>query len=72
MIDKQSEDHQNRKSSLVMWIFLGIIAYFLLTEHWAHIVPYLPWLFLFACPLLHIFMHGHHGSHDDHPQRKDE
>jgi hypothetical protein len=22
----------------------------------------LPWLFLLACPFLHLFMHGRHGS----------
>lgn len=50
------------RGNVVMWIFLAFIAYFLITEHWAHIVPYLPWLILLACPLLHIFMHGGHGQ----------
>jgi hypothetical protein len=61
-----------KRSNLTMWAFLVFIAYFLITEHWAHIVPFLPWLILLACPLMHIFMHGGHdhgsghGSHDDH------
>lgn len=67
-----------------MWIFLGFIAYFLITEHWAHIIPYLPWLILLACPLLHVFMHGGHGhgssheghdshsTHDTHSHHKEE
>lgn len=46
--------------------FLGIAAYFLITEHWAHVVPWLPYLFLLACPLLHIFMHRGHGGHSGH------
>ena len=47
--------------------FLLIATYFLWTEHRAHLagaLVYLPWLFLLACPLLHIFMHGNHGGHD--------
>ena len=38
--------------------FLAIAGYFLVTEHWAHITPFLPWLLLLACPLMHFFMHG--------------
>jgi hypothetical protein len=45
---------------------LAIAAYFLIAEHWAHVVPWLPWLFLIACPLLHIFMHRGHGGHGSH------
>lgn len=41
----------------------GVAAYFLLTEHLAHVVGALPFLLLLACPLMHIFMHGGHGGH---------
>jgi len=44
--------------------FILIAGYFLWTEHSAHIqlaVPYLPYLLLLVCPLLHVFMHGGHG-----------
>ena len=40
----------------------GVAAYFLLTEHLAHVVGALPFLLLLACPLMHIFMHGGHGQ----------
>ena len=39
----------------------GIAAYFLLTEHLAHVIGALPILLLLACPLMHVFMHGGHG-----------
>ena len=70
MNDQQTRDSQHKKNNLVMWIFLGIILYFLMTEHWAHIVPYLPWLLLAACPLMHLIMHGGHGhgGHDRHKE----
>ncbi len=44
----------------------GIAGYFLLTEHLAHVVGVLPYLFLLACPLMHVFMHGGHGGHGHH------
>ena len=48
----------------------GVAAYFLLTEHLAHVVGALPFLLLLACPLMHIFMHGGHGGHGGHGQSK--
>jgi hypothetical protein len=50
----------------VFWGFILIIAYFLVTEHRAHVVPYLPLLLLLACPLMHLFhRHGRHGREDE-------
>jgi hypothetical protein len=49
------------------WVLVGFVAiaaYFLLTEHRAHAIQLLPFLFLLACPLMHM-LHGHdgHGGH---------
>lgn len=44
-------------------VFGAITAYFLLTEHLAHVVGALPLLILLACPLMHVFMHRDHGHH---------
>jgi hypothetical protein len=50
-------------------LVLGAVAgYFLVTEHLAHLAGALPYLFLLACPLMHVFMHhghghGHQGGH---------
>lgn len=55
------------------WIlaaFLAIAAFFLFTEHRAHLLGALPFLLLLACPLMHLFMHhGHHGGQDDNSDR---
>jgi hypothetical protein len=51
------------RANIVLLGFLAIAGYFLVTEHWAHIIPFLPWLLLLACPLMHFFMHGGHGGH---------
>jgi hypothetical protein len=59
-------------AGIALIAFLAIAGYFLWTEHQAHVwalVPYLPWLLLLACPLLHLFMHGGHGGHGDHQSR---
>jgi hypothetical protein len=50
--------------------FLAIAAFFLLTEHTAHVLGALPWLLLAACPLMHLFMH-HGGSKHDHSVHPD-
>ena len=43
--------------------FLLIAGYFLITEHRAHVIEFLPFVLLAACPLLHFFHgHGSHGS----------
>jgi len=47
----------------VFWCFVAIAAFFLLTEHTAHVLGALPYLLLAACPLMHIFMHHGHGHH---------
>jgi hypothetical protein len=50
-------------TGLVTIGFLVIGAFFLIAEHRAHVIPWLPWLILLACPLLHVFMHGGNGGH---------
>ena len=53
----------------VFWGFLLIAAYFLITEHRAHVFQFLPFLLLLACPLLHFF-HGHGGHGTDEKQKE--
>ena len=50
---------------LVLFAFLAIVAFFLVTEHRAHLFGILPYLLVLACPLLHWLMHGGHGGHDE-------
>lgn len=50
----------------IFLIFLVIAAFYLLTEHTAHVLGALPYALLFLCPLLHLFMHGGHGDHAGH------
>ncbi len=54
------------------WILLGFLAvgaFFLFTEHRAHLLGFLPYAILLACPLMHM-LHGHgHGRHRDENDR---
>ncbi len=47
----------------VLYATIGIIAYFLITEHLAHLAGFLPFSLLFICIFMHLFMHGGHGGH---------
>jgi len=53
------------KANMALIIFLLIGAYFLVTEHRAHLTRWVsywwPYVLLLACPLIHLFMHGGHG-----------
>jgi len=51
---------------LVFLAFLTIAAFYLITEHTAHVFGALPYILLLLCPLLHLFMHSGHGDHVGH------
>jgi len=57
------------KANGVLVGFLAIAAFFLIAEHKAHVLPFLPFVLLLACPLMHVFMHRGHSDHDDHDHR---
>lgn len=65
-------------TGLALLAFLGIAAFFLITEHTAHFFGILPFALLLLCPLLHLFMHSGHdkhgdqGGHADHRQPSEE
>ena len=64
-----TEVNSNALSPRAKWafaVFAIIGGVFLFAEHRAHVLPYLPWLILLACPLMHFFMHGRRGGHGGH------
>lgn len=54
---------------VVLVLVLAGVSYYLLTEHRAHLAVALPYLILLACPLMHIFGHGHAHS-ETKPEEK--
>ena len=66
--NQRKQPRLHSRPRLVLLGFAGVAAFFLLSEHRAHLIGWLPWLILLACPLMHVFMHRGHGkghSHDD-------
>ena len=66
-------------AGIALCVALAVAGFYLLTEHTAHVFGALPYLFILAWPLMHLFMHhGHHGhgghstsgGNDDEPRRQ--
>ena len=51
----------NLRVRRVFPVFVVLAAVLLIAEHRLHVLGYLPWLILLACPLMHVFMHRGHG-----------
>jgi hypothetical protein len=76
MAEHSQENHPSGGRGYGRWAFWGfllIAGYFLITEHRAHVIQFLPFLLVLACPLLHFFHghggHGGHGSGDEKDKR---
>lgn len=52
-----------RRARWALWGFLAVAAFFLWSEHRAHVMGLLPYLLLLACPIMHLFHHHGHGHH---------
>jgi hypothetical protein len=65
------DKHKGLIGCLLSWkgvlfiLALAAISYYLLTVHKEHLAVALPYFFLLACPLMHIFGHGKHGHEKD-------
>jgi len=72
--DRSDTHDTNKLRTISRYVFFGFVAvagYFLLMEHRAHVIPFLPLLLLGACLLMHMFHHGahNHGSEKDSERR---
>lgn len=56
----------------ILLVFLAMAAFYLFTEHRAHLFGALPFLLLLACPLMHLFMHHGHGAHGGHDEKSEK
>ena len=64
-------------AGLTLLAAAAVGGFYLVTEHTAHLFGVLPYLFILACPLMHMFMHhghGHGGRGHQHgqPRRNDD
>ena len=62
----EQSNSRNLLRGLTIAAFGAGLAYLFFGEHRVHLLGYLPFLFLLACPLLHMTMHGGHGGHGGH------
>ena len=80
-MDNGHKDSNNSRVNLALAGFIAIAAFFLVTEHKAHllgllgehkvhILGALPYLLLLLCPLMHLFMHGGGHGHHDHDKKE--
>ncbi|MGE3702551.1 MAG: DUF2933 domain-containing protein [Hyphomicrobiaceae bacterium] len=52
------------RANLVLLVFLGVGGFYLVSEHWAHLLGAGPLLLLLGlCIGMHFFMHRGHGEH---------
>ncbi len=66
--DSRAPSFWRRPAGMALATAALIAGFYLLREHWGHILGYWPYLLLLACPLMHL-MHGHgHGGHARHRQ----
>jgi hypothetical protein len=67
---------QRMTRRIVFWVFIAAAAFYLISEHRAHLLGalvYLPLLLLLACPFMHFGMHGGHGhSHSSAPSNPEQ
>jgi len=71
MNPEHHSQQQPAPESRFKWVLIAfalIAGYFLITEHRAHVIEYLPIGLLLACLLLHGFMHSGHGKLGGHGQ----
>ena len=60
-------------AGLTLLVAAAVGGFLLFTEHRAHVLGVLPYAFLLACPLMHMFMHhGHHRGGHGHTERTDD
>lgn len=61
--NKERQGSWRSPRRLGLLVFLGAAAFFLLTEHKAHVLGALPFIILLLCAGMHFFMHTGHDSH---------
>jgi Protein of unknown function (DUF2933) len=67
--DRNQPSFWQRSTQMALVTAALIASFYLLREHWGHVLGLWPYLLLLACPLMHL-MHGHgghgHGTHAGH------
>ena len=54
----------SKRTAFICLFVVLVAAGLFVTGHGPHVIGYLPYLVLLACPLMHIFMHHGHQRRD--------
>lgn len=63
---RQANPNWSRINQWLLWIGLAAAVAWLFFRHNEHLMQLLPFLVVLACPLMHVFGHGSHGTHHQH------
>ena len=69
-----NEEFSDRSSRFLRWTIwtAGAVALaYLVAEHRPHLLGWIPYLIILACPLTHLFMHRRHGGHEGRHDAQD-
>lgn len=58
-------------AGLAVCTALAVLGLYLLVYHLNHVLLAVPYLFLLACPLMHLMHRGHHSHHGNRPPKQD-
>jgi hypothetical protein len=74
LTDQEPPPFWRSRSGIALLLVVAVGGFLLFTEHRAHVLGVLPFAFLLACPLMHVFMHHghHHGGHGHRGRGDDE
>jgi len=61
----------NRFLRWAIWTAGAVALAYLIVEHRPHLLGWIPYLIILACPLMHLFMHRGHSGHGGHDGRRD-
>jgi DUF2933 family protein len=68
----ETDDRYRTWSRYVFFGFVAVAAYLLLEEHRAHLIAFVPYILLAACPLMHLLHHRGHRHDGGESQSKSE
>ncbi len=60
------------RTGIATLVALPILGFLIYTGHGLHLLGWLPYLLILACPLMHFFMHGGHGGHRHEKAEEDK
>lgn len=67
MLDVKS--YLGSTAGLMACLVAAAVGIYLLVYHLTHMALAVPYLFLLACPLMHLMHRGHHGHKHDHNKK---